>query len=189
VSSRRSFLTNVAGFGTAIGVADYALVEEALAHAARAVTIQPRPAFKVLSASEASELEAITARIIPTTETPGAREAGVVWFIDQALTTFQKDALVPLRRGLADLKPRAATRNRGAASFAALSVAHQDAVLQEIETTDFFGQLKFLTFMGMFGEPSYGGNRNEVGWKLLDFRPHGPHQPPFGYYDAQATRR
>ena len=33
-------------------------------------------AFSTLTADEARELEAIAARILPTTETPGAREAG-----------------------------------------------------------------------------------------------------------------
>ena len=35
----------------------------------------------------AAEIEAIAARIIPSDATPGAREAGVVYFIDRALST------------------------------------------------------------------------------------------------------
>ncbi|MBK8249909.1 MAG: gluconate 2-dehydrogenase subunit 3 family protein [Gemmatimonadetes bacterium] len=187
MTSRRSFVGHIAGIGSAVALADWALVDDALAHAAAAVAAQPRPAFKVLSAAEGRDLEAITSRIVPTTDTPGAREAGVVFFIDQALTTFQKDALGDLRKALTELNQRAGRVRRGA-SFAALTEAQQDAILVAYDGQDGFGLLRFLTFMGMFGEPSFGGNRNEVGWKLLDFRAHGPHKPPFGYYDAQVTK-
>jgi gluconate 2-dehydrogenase gamma chain len=187
VSSRRSFVTQVAGLGSAVAIADWALVDDALAFAARAVAAQPRPAFTVLGVEEAREVEAIAARIVPTTDTPGAREAGVVYFIDRALGTFQKAALGDLRAALADLKKRAGRKRRGAA-FSALTAAEQDAVLIGAEEQPYFGLLTFLTYMGMFGEPAYGGNRNEVGWKLLAFDAHGPHKPPFGYYDAQVTK-
>ncbi len=177
----------MAGLGATLAISDFAAFNEALAHAARAVTLQPPPPFKVLTADEGRELDAITSRIVPTTDTPGAKEAGVVYFIDQALGGFQKDALTPLRGAIADLKKRAARRKRGA-TFASLSAADQDAVLTGAEKEPWFGQLVFLTWAGMFSEPSYGGNRSQVGWKLLDFNPHGPHKPPFGYYDAEANR-
>jgi hypothetical protein len=38
----------------------------------------------------------------------------------------------------------------------------------------------------MFASPSYGGNRNLVGWKLLGFDDRFAWQPPFGYYDRDA---
>ena len=41
-----------------------------------------------LTAAEAADVEAVAAQIIPTDDTPGAREAGVVHFIDRALATF-----------------------------------------------------------------------------------------------------
>ena len=44
--------------------------------------------FEFFTPEEAAEVEAIAARIIPTDETPGAREAGVIYFIDRALVTF-----------------------------------------------------------------------------------------------------
>ncbi len=36
-------------------------------------------AFKVLTAAEAAEFEAIAAQIIPSGDSPGAREAGVIY--------------------------------------------------------------------------------------------------------------
>ena len=49
--------------------------------------------FKTLAEEDAVELEAIAARIIPTTDTPGAREAGVIYFIDNVLGDKREEAL------------------------------------------------------------------------------------------------
>ena len=61
-------------------------------------------------------------------------------------------------------------------------------MLKSIEKTPFFGQTRFATVVGMFGNPSYGGNAGEVGWKLLGFQAHGIYPPPFGYYDAEVLK-
>jgi hypothetical protein len=60
--------------------------------------------------------------------------------------------------------------------------------LKEIEKTPFFGQTRFATIVGMFGNPSYGGNLDQAGWKLIGFEAHGIYQPPFGWYDAEAAK-
>jgi hypothetical protein len=35
----------------------------------------------------------------------------------------------------------------------------------------------------MFSLPSYGGNRDGVGWKLIGFEDSHVFYPPFGHYD------
>ncbi len=35
----------------------------------------------------------------------------------------------------------------------------------------------------MFTAPTYGGNRDGLGWKLIGFEAQHVFQPPFGYYD------
>jgi hypothetical protein len=35
----------------------------------------------------------------------------------------------------------------------------------------------------MFAMPSYGGNRDKLGWALIGFQDRHSWQPPFGYYD------
>ena len=57
--------------------------------------------------------------------------------------------------------------------------------MKAIENTDAFGMLKFYTLAGFFGDPSDGGNKDEIGWKLIGFEDHFYYAPPFGYYDAQ----
>ena len=187
-TTRRSFITTAAGVSAACLVTDWALVDEALAHATQAVTQRPAPAFATLTPDEARELGAIAERIMPTTSTPGAREAGVIYFIDKALGTFEKQELPAMRKGLAELRTQVSKRHRGVTSFAALPAVQQDALLTDIEKTEFFLGMHFLTMVGMFANPSYGGNRGGIGWKLLGFDPRATYSPPFGYYDAEAAK-
>jgi len=49
-------------------------------------------------------VEALTTQIIPSGGAPGAREAGVVYFIDRALATFDADKKESYRRGLARVR-------------------------------------------------------------------------------------
>jgi gluconate 2-dehydrogenase gamma chain len=137
--------------------------------------------FQTLNAAEALEFEAIAARIIPTTDTPGAREAGVIHFFDRLLGAQLADMLPPLRGGLADLQ----TALGAAAPFSSLSEAEQDARLAEHDRTPFFEMIRTLTLFGFFAMSRYGGNRDNLGWKLIGFQGHGATQPPFGYYDAR----
>ncbi len=52
-------------------------------------------AYENISNAEAREIMAIAARIFPTTDTPGATEAGAVYFFDQAFGTFFADMAGP----------------------------------------------------------------------------------------------
>ena len=188
IPSRRSFLARAAGAGIAWLVLDRVTVDEALAHAAHAVRQQPAPAFRVLAADEAADLSAVASRIVPTTDTPGATEAGVIYFIDRGIGAEQKRARALLARGVADLRVRAAKRTPGATRFAALAPADQDAILLDIEKGEFFQAMRFLTMVGMFGDPSWGGNRDGIGWKLLGFEHRPSYKAPYGYYDAEAAK-
>ena len=51
--------------------------------------------------------------------------------------------------------------------------------------TPFFGGMKFLTVLGLLALPSYGGNADKLGWKLVGFVDQHAWQPPFGHYDAE----
>lgn len=69
-------------------------------HAHHAVqSIQP-PAFSYLDKKAAADIEALTGEIIPSGDSPGAREAGVVYFIDRALHTFDQAQQGLYRSGL-----------------------------------------------------------------------------------------
>ena len=92
--ARREFLQLLSGsFGAAWLTANWPAILSATEHAHQAAKA-PNPTLEVLTADQARELEALTACIFPSDETAGAREAGVVYFIDRALKTFFKDAWI-----------------------------------------------------------------------------------------------
>jgi len=157
-------------------------IEAAAAQARRALL--RRAPFAILTPEEARELEAVAAQIIPTDDTPGAREAGVVYFMDNVLGTFGAQFLEPIRGGVPDLLKAARAKNPAVRAFAELTGAQQTEVLRSMEQTPFFGAVRFLTVAGMLGDPSYGGNKDRTGWRLIGFDGGHAHQPPFGYYDA-----
>ena len=164
-----------------------AAVLAAQQHAHQAMRSAAPVPFTVLSPGEAAELGAIVSQIIPSDDTPGAREAGVVYFIDHALATFDSDKRELYTKGLD------ATRRKGAELFPSQRIAdlrpeQQIQLLQAIEKTGFFEQVRTHTIMGFFGNPSYGGNRNGVGWKLIGFEDRFQFEPPFGYYDKESNR-
>ena len=186
-STRREFVETS---GALVGGAWLALhlpaVEAAAAHARRALA-RGAP-FETLTPEEAKELEAVAAQIFPADETPGAREAGVIYFIDRALGTFSAPMLPPIRGGLPDLLKAAQAKNSAVRGFAELSFEQQTEVLRGMEQTPFFGAVRFLTVAGMFGDPAYGGNKDRAGWRLIGFDGGHAHQPPFGYYDANPSQ-
>ena len=185
--SRRAFLrqTGIAARNSLI-VLSLPVIMSSSAAASEAML--GNSAFKILGSDEAREFAAIAARIIPTDETPGATEAGVIYFIDNVLGTSRTEALEPMRAGLASLQASAQS-SYGSASFSALTPVQQDALLVSIEETEFFGTMRYMTIAGMFSLPEYGGNRDYAGWKLIGFEHKHVWSPPFGFYDADYMAR
>ncbi len=182
-SSRRDFLLSSGGFVSGAWLAlNLPAIEAAAAYARRAMA-RGGP-FEVLTPEEAKELEAIAEQVIPNDDTPGARDAGVVYFMDRALGSFSQDLLAAVRAGLPDLQKAAKAKQADVPIFSALSFEHQTAVLRGMDQTPFFGAVRFLTVAGMFANPSYGGNKDWAGWRLIGHDGAHAHQPPFGYYDA-----
>lgn len=156
---------------------------EALQHAHKQAAAGTRE-FSYLDASTAADLEALAGAILPSDETPGAKEAGVVFFIDRALATFDRDKQGLYREGLAGVQQKRRELFPEIASIASLSAAQCNDVVKSIEKTEFFEQLRTHTVMGFLATPEWGGNRNEAGWRLIGFEDAGMYQPPFGYYDG-----
>ena len=182
--SRRHFMQ---GSGALAGSSLLRLsVPAALAAAQAACSARDESAtFATLTAAEAVELEAIAARILPTTSTPGARDAGVIYFMDNVLGDKFADLLPGVRSSLKEFQEGIAERFAGASKFSDLSEADQDIWIGANETTQFFSAARTLTLWGFFAMSSYGGNKNNMAWDLIGFDGHGAAQPPFGYYDAQ----
>jgi gluconate 2-dehydrogenase gamma chain len=182
--SRRGFLRSAGSLG---GVACLRLTGPALvaiSQAACSARDEATP-FGILGDAEARDFAAIAARIIPTTDTPGATEAGVIYFIDKAFGAEMRDVLGAARDGLAGFNAALAEAHPGAESLSALGEDEQDAFLKTQQDTDFFSLVRVMTMFGFFAMPSYGGNKDHVGWNLIGFEGHhGAWQYPFGHYDA-----
>ncbi|MCC6849052.1 MAG: gluconate 2-dehydrogenase subunit 3 family protein [Deltaproteobacteria bacterium] len=172
--SRRDFLLRSALYGGAVWAAVNVPRPRALAAAAASAT----PA--VLTPGQWRLVEAITGRIIPSDDEPGAVEAGVVNFIDKALA-HEDAALAPVyAAGLAGIDAVAAKRFRK--PFVALGAGEQDEILAVLESGkaagwpegpvgagDFFAAVRAHTVFGFLADPSYGGNRGWVGWKVVGY--------------------
>jgi len=163
--------------------AGWAAVLAAQEHAHDVMRSAAPAALSVLSPAEAMEISAIASQIIPSGESPGAREAGVIYFIDRALATFDEDKRALYTNGLEEAERKRAELFPGSKTIAELPADQQVRLLEAIENTEFFEQVRTHCVMGFFGNPGYGGNRGLVGWKLIGFEDRFHFEPPFGYYD------
>jgi gluconate 2-dehydrogenase gamma chain len=142
---------------------------------------------------DAATVEAFTERLMPGAPgMAGARDAGVLNYIDLALDGAYADLQNFYRRGLASLDAYCQKTNK--ASFVQLSEAKQDEVIKALEdgkaseftwpsARAFFNTLRTHTIEGMFADPVYGGNRDFAGWKLVGFP---GAQPFFSPQDLQS---
>jgi hypothetical protein len=122
--NRRGALVGLGGLG-----ALWAVPTVASAQVAQAV-LPWTP--KALTATQAKTLDIVAELIIPATDTPGAREAGVAPFVDRAVADYCAPAQAEAIRAGLDRMDADARAAHGAA-FAALSPAQQTALLTRYE--------------------------------------------------------
>jgi gluconate 2-dehydrogenase gamma chain len=133
---------------------------------------------------EALIVAAAASRIFPSDDAgPGAKEAGVVIFIDRQLagpyghdryryTQGPFDESAELEFGYQGKEtPRETYREglKGLKGFDRFLPEEQDNQLRKIETSHFFAVLRQNTIEGMFCDPVHGGNADMVGWQLVGF--------------------
>jgi gluconate 2-dehydrogenase gamma chain len=197
--SRRNFLTRGGAALSAVWVsANWPAIVAAAEHAHQAAKSSAPAKFQFFASEEAVEIDAIAARIIPSGETPGAREAGVVYFIDRGLATFAVDDQKTYRDGLPALQARVRELFPSVEKFSAATPEQQDQILQALDdqtgparrhsrssgaSSSFFQTVRVHTIVGFLVDPDSGGNRDGVGWKVIGREPQHIFQPPFGYYD------
>jgi gluconate 2-dehydrogenase gamma chain len=169
-------------------------------HAREAARSGAPPKFEFFSAEQAGEVEAIAARIIPSEETPGAREAGVIFFIDRALATFASDMRTVYAEGLTQLQTKTRDQFPSVQKFSKATPEQQDQILGALENKaaptarpfatharkpDFFETLRQHTIAGFLIDPDAkrGSNQDGVGWKFIGREREHAFHPPFGDYD------
>ena len=176
---RRQFLT-ISG-GTIGGLLVYSLDGKAFRIPAEDKPL--RIPLRFFDEKEALIVAAATERIFPSDETgPGAKEAGVVIFIDRQLAgPYGRDRYRytqrPFESGSPDLgyqgenSPGQVYREglKQLKGFDQLEPIKQDEKLREIESTYFFFLLRRHTIEGMFCDPMHGGNIGLIGWQMIGF--------------------
>ena len=189
-SSRRTFLAQAAASLGAFYLVG--LTPEVLAQSHEHAKVAPRnldgQPFRFFTPQQAADYAAFSEQIIPTDDTPGAKEANVVRFVDFALSEIEPQNKQDFAKALVALNAQAKKTAPQAASFSGLSSAQQIEAMKAIEQSDDFGMLKNYTLVGFFGDPSDGANKDEVGWKLIGFEDKFYYAPPFGYYDEQLMK-
>jgi hypothetical protein len=203
---RRNFLSRgIAAVGATWSAVHWPAVVAAAAHAHKAAAFPENQKWEFFTPAEAKEVEAIASCIIPSDGTPGAHEAGVVYFIDRALVTFSTDDQKTYREGLPGIQNRLKELFPDAALFSSATSEQQEAVLQSLDEAGaknpparpranfrpgssaqpLFEALRGHTIAGFLIDPEtdHKGNRGGVGWTLIGREPQHGFQPPFGYYD------
>jgi len=182
-TNRRDFLSGAGGaFGLALVATHWPAIAAAHAHAAVAAADPGEARLGFLTGDDARDVEAIAAQVIPSDDSPGAREAGALYFIDRSLQTWQSAQGGNFRLGLKDFQQRFAAAHPGP-RFADADSGTQISFLVSIESGDFFQGVRALTLIGLFALPQYGGNRDGIGWRLIGFNDQHAFTPPFGFYD------
>jgi gluconate 2-dehydrogenase gamma chain len=197
--NRRRFLLQAGtGVSAAWIAAHWPSVLSAATHAQQAVKSAVQPKLEFFTPGEAIEIDAISARVIPTDETPGAHEAGVVYFIDRALLTFASDAQPIYRNGFPTLRARVKEFFPAIEKFSSATPDQQDRVLHSFAPAasrkprafgaptaepDFFEIVRQHTIIGFLIDPDTRGDSHGYGWKLIGREREHMFQSPFGFYD------
>jgi gluconate 2-dehydrogenase gamma chain len=116
---------------------------------------------------EARTVEAICEQLIPADRDPGARDAGVINYIDIQLAKRLRRHRPAYRVGLVAVN--AASRTKFGKAFAETTSDQQVEILKDLEDSgaEFFDLILTHTRQGFYGDPRHGGNRNMASWKML----------------------
>lgn len=180
---RRFLLSGLRGAGAAWASLHWPAIMAAADHAMQMRESIPPARLEILTAADAAVIEAAASRLIPSDDTPGAREAGVIYFIDRALGTFAADSRDDYAKGLPVLQAKTQELFPSVARFSQANADQQDAILKALEGQPIFELILSHTVMGFLCDLARGGNRGEAGWKLVGYDDSPAFAPPFGYYD------
>lgn len=144
---------------------------------------EPAPAagYRFLTPLEVETLGAWVDTLIPPDEDPGARDAGVVRFIDLQLTRWFRRHQAEYRDALAriDRWSRALHKRR----FARLTADQREEMLARMEQGQAgrehfpgggkgaFELVLAHAMQGFYGNPRHGGNRGYASWKMIGVPP------------------
>ncbi|WP_293672100.1 gluconate 2-dehydrogenase subunit 3 family protein [uncultured Parabacteroides sp.] len=137
-----------------------------------------RQQCRCFSVEESECLGAICEQFIPADDFPGAKEAGVVNFIDKLLYQRFPELQPDYKNGIQALEKFCSETFRK--SFANLSWEQQYSILQQMERNElpetywkdvsqrsFFNMVLRNTMQGYYGPPRHGGNKDYVSYRMM----------------------
>lgn len=160
----------------------------ALAHSSEN-TGELAPGCQFFNVAQARTLEAICDQIIPPDDYPGAKDVGVLYYIDNALSNWLPQNRWDYVAGLEAVDE--SSKQMFGQRFADLEWDEQTKVLQAMERGEAPGMIwtklrigaggakssqGFLntvishTMQGYYGDPKYGGNRGKKSWEMIGFK-------------------
>jgi len=197
--SRRSFIQRLTFFGGGVvllGSSACKCSSEEPLKPPGPTPVGDSPPHLTFTRLEFSTMAAACERILPRDEDPGAKDANVPEYIDRILQTPEmKQMKSDFLQGLSALERR--SRSMFKKGFAEATPEQQDELLTIFKDSGdgtgeahFYELLVVLTLEGFLGDPSYGGNKNKVGWHLVGFDAVGTiaMAPPEGYDGPKCLR-
>lgn len=137
-----------------------------------------RQQYRCFSVDEGECLGAICEQFIPADDYPGAKEAGVVNFIDKLLYQRFPELRPDYKKGIQTLEKYSTETFRK--PFANLSWEQQYSVLQQMERNElpemfwkeipqrrFFDMVLRNTMQGYYGPPRHGGNKDYASYRMM----------------------
>jgi len=132
------------------------------------------------TATERAVLDALCEQIFPKDEYAGARELGVVAFLETTLLKAHPEWLASYRAGLQSAeKSSLELYQQGVAQISAeqqtrlVSMMEADKLPAALWTgpsaSVFFAMMRDHTLQGVYSHPRYGGNRGKQAWKMIGY--------------------
>ena len=127
---------------------------------------------------EASLAESIIACLIPADDFPGAKEAGVIRFLDRQLVGYHRRYQNSYRTGLANthelciqqygmrFNDLAEEKKIGFLRSLEDNTASGE-IWKDLASSDFFNLILDHTMQGFYGSPRHGGNKDHASYRML----------------------
>jgi gluconate 2-dehydrogenase gamma chain len=131
---------------------------------------------KFFNPAQAATVEAIAEQFVPQDDAFGARQAGVLFYIDGLLIgKFGRFYVEHYQSGFRLMNQL--SQKQFHHDFSGLAGEQQLSLLQALESGTgagaegqrFFALILQHTMQGYYGDPEHGGNRGSMSWKMIGF--------------------
>jgi len=140
--------------------------------------LKPKNIYRFFTPEEANCLIAFCEQIIPRDESPGATDAGVIFYIDRQLSGVFHYDQETYRNGIKNLQDYC-NRKYGK-TFESLPTGDQITLMKAMESnqlsesqwpkgkpSEFFNLVLSHTMQGFYGSPIHGGNKDYMSFEML----------------------